>query len=279
MDETLRRMRFAELAPLTRSFSIHLAQHLLKSFPREAGRPRKGEQEQRMLEALDMLTLQVREERDVIFPQVDSALREGQLAAKWFIQVLNHITPGETMIYPQRITEWKNGRLLFLRPDGQLDPQCVCCIIITRMLHSGRTAWLPPRPLADEPIESFWVWRWDDVRQSPFPYEMPIEIDPQKPTAIKRTPILENQPYILGSPWKGAAWDDPEWMLVEGGAARWVGLPSENQLAAWLSPQEIVSLAPSTDRAGRAKQALRILADRLPHRSSSNAPMLGGDLC
>jgi len=79
-------------------------------------------------------------------------------------------------------------------------------------------------------------------------------------------------PYLLWSPWKGASWDDPDWLVYDEGAIRWVGDPTEDMLTLWLSPQEQEHLSiqgEAEPEESRARRALRILASQLSHNPSS----------
>jgi hypothetical protein len=265
-----RSRKFADLAPLTKSFSMHLASYLLRMKQRPAGRPRKAEGadvverfERRLLSAMDELIPLIQAKRQSIYDLVNPVVSSGKLTEKWLLQTLNQVTPGERLVYPQRLAEWRQAHLLLYHAVDEPEPNSVCCLLLARMINPNRTAWLP-RPPAPE---SYWCWRRDPPDRFLFPYEMPLVVpDPHHPDIVKPVPTAEANPYTLWTPWKGASRDDPAWVVLEEGAARWVGLPSEDQLAAWLSPQEFASLASSVNQADRAIQALRILAtEMLPH--------------
>jgi hypothetical protein len=274
MDDD-RSWKFADLAPLTQTFATHLASYLLRKTQRPAGRPRKTEgadvvarTERRLLEAMDQLIPLIQTKRQTIYDLVNPVVSSGELTEKWLVQTLNQFTPGKRKVYPQRLAEWRKANLLLYNGVDKPEPNSVCCLLLARMINPNRTGWLP-RPLA---AESYWCWRHNAPDLAPFPYEMPLVVlDPRHPNVvIKPAPTIEAVPYILATPWKGAAWDSHAWQVVEGGAIRWVGLPLEDQIATWLSPQEVASLAPMASQVDWAEQALRILADRLSHRPSSD---------
>ena len=266
-----RSRRFAELAPLTKSFAVHLASYLLRTKQRQAGRPHKAEgedvatrAERRLLAAMDQLIPLIQAQRQTVYDLVNPVVSSGALTEKWLLQTLSQLTPGKMMIYPQRLAEWRQLHLLHYTASGEPEPNSVCCLLLARMINPHRTGWLPRPPTA----ESYWCWRQDAPGSNPFPYELPLVVpDPQRPEIVKPLPVEEAEAYILWTPWRGAAWSSEAWVAVKGGAIRWVGQPSEGQLVKWLSPEEVASLAPSASLADRAKQSLSILAaDLLPHR-------------
>jgi hypothetical protein len=261
-------IKLVELAPLPTSFAMHLATHLLTTLPKQSGRPHKDEQdivartERRFFEAMDDLIAHTRSQRQTVYDLVNAAFSTGDLTAKWLIQTLYTYTPRNTIVYPQRLREWRKAKTLLSIPGGQLDPQSVSCILLARLIDRRRNGWLP-QPAT---IESFWVWRQDDPGHEPYPYELPISsVDPADPTVVKRQPLIGEQPYVLYTPWKGAAWDDADaWDVTDHGAIRWVGSPDDAILAQWGLLQEREHLFPS-DAENLSRQALRMLADRLQH--------------
>lgn len=276
MSATDRSRRFAELAPLTTSFAMHLASYLLRSKQRPVGRPQKGDgedvvtrAERRLLAAMDQLIPLVQTKRQIVYDLVHPVVSSGHLTNKWLLQTLSQLTPGTMMVYPQRLAEWRQAHLLLYNAAGEPEPNSVCCLLLARMINPNRTGWLPRPPGP----ESYWCWRRDAPGRAAFPFEMPlVAVNPEHPETVRIEPPREASPYVLFTPWKGASWDDTAaWEVTDQGAVRWVGLPSEELLAQWLSPQELASLAPSASQADRARQALRLLAtDFLAHRSSSD---------
>jgi hypothetical protein len=204
---------------------------------------------------------------------VNTAFSAGDLTSKWLVQTLYAYMPKNTIVYPQRLREWRKAKVLLSTPDGQLDPQSVSSILLARLIDQRRNGWLP-QPTR---IESFWVWRQDDPGLEPYPYELPISaVDPADPSVVKRQPQIGERPYLLYTPWQGAAWDDADaWFVTHHGAVRWVGSPDGAILAHWLLPREREQLFSSDGEnlaEGLPRQALRILADRLHHRPSSDDP-------
>lgn len=276
MSDDDRPRKFAELAPLTKSFALHLASYLLRASQRPAGRPHKMEgedvvtrAERRLLAALDQLIPLIQARRQTIFDLVNPVLSSGNLTEKWLLQTLSQYTPGQMMIYPQRLAEWRDVHLLLRTASGEPEPNSVCCLLLARMLNPNRTGWLP-RPTA---AEAYWCWRLDAPGRILLPYEMPLVIlDQERPDVVKIAPREEEVPFVLWTPWQGAAWDSDAWVVVEGGAIRWVGEPTMNQLPQWLSQQEMATLAASgaEGNSNQSRQALRILADHLIHNADSN---------
>jgi len=272
-----RQQKLAELAPLTVSVAMHLATSLMKTQPRSSGRPRKdamdvtSRTEMRLLEAMDQLIDLVRDKRQTVYDLVNAAVNAEKLNQRWLMQTLNEYMPDDAIAYPQRLREWRRNLLLLSTTTDLLDPHSVSCILLARMIDQRRSGWLPHPPT----IESYWGWRQDQPTLNPYPYELPItQIDPQRPNVVSRTITPAEQVYVLRTPWKGATWDSPGWMLVEDKAIRWVGEPNESIVSRWLTAQELEQFfAPGRADGSEsgARLALRFLASRLIHVSSSNS--------
>ena len=270
-----RSRKFADLAPLTKSFALHLASYLLRMAQRPAGRPHKTEgadvvtrAERRLLEAIDQLIPLVQARNQSIYDLVNPVVTSGNLTEKWLLQTLNQFTPGKRQVYPQRLAEWRRANLLLYCTEDEPEPNSVCCLLLARAINPNRTGWLPRPPAA----ETYWCWRLNTPDSSPFPYELPLAVV----TGTTERPVYRPRPepgvtpYILYTPWKGASWDDSAWLVYDEGAVRWVGDPTEDVLTLWLllQEQERLSLQGEPEES-RARRALRILASRLIHNPSS----------
>ena len=277
MSDADRSRRFADLAPLTKSFAMHLASYQLRTRQRPAGRPHKTEgedvvtrAERGMLEAMDRLIPLVHAKRQAIYDLVHPVFSSGNLTNKWLLQTLSQFTPGTMMVYPQRLAEWRQAHVLLSNEDGNPEPNSVCCLLLARTINPNRTGWLP-RPPAPA---SFWCWRQDAPNIQPYPFELPLVALNQEHPGVARSILpVQEHPYLLSTTWKGATWDSPEWMLVEDMAMRWVGEPDESIVSRWLSAQELEQFSAlggaGVDESG-ARLALQFLAHRLIHGSSSN---------
>ena len=266
--------RMPLFAPLAEDQVRDLVVQREKTLPRPGGRPRRGagdkisRYEQRLLQALDVLVPEVAEARQRVFALLHPLVHDGKLTRRALLDILY---PAPLTPYPARLYEWRNEQFLFLDQHGDPEAQTSAAILLQRELDERKRKLPPPRLKP----QSFFCWRLDLPEQrEPLSYEMPlVVVDNASPSVLKPRPVPSpDHPYILYTPWKGVAWDDIAWNIFEGGAARWVGLPSEDQLAAWLSPQEVASLVPSAGQVDRAEQALRILADRLKHNLTSDEP-------
>jgi hypothetical protein len=262
--------------PLFAPLALDQVQDLMyvreKKVPRTEGRPRReagdkiARYEQRLLLALDTLLPEVAMARQHVFALLDRLIQTGQWNRRALLDILY---PAPLTAYPARLYEWRNEHFLFLDKHGDPEIQSAAAILVQRELDTRKRRLPPPRA---EP-RSFYCWRWDTPQRPPSSYEMPLApAEREGGVVLKPHPKPGPLPYILTTLWKGAAWDSDAWLVVEGGALRWVGLPTEEHLAVWFSQQEMASLASSTDRIDRAKRALRLLADRLPHSSSSDTP-------
>jgi len=219
--------------------------------------------EQRLLGAMDQLITLVQAKRHTVFDLVNPVVGTDDLTNKWLLQTLSQLTPGTMMVYPQRLAEWRQANLLLYNEAGDPEPNSVCCLLLARMINPNRTAWLPRPPT----LESYWCWRLNARHHESVPYEMPLfPADPVNPAVVsKPSPPVEEVPYVLYTNWKGASWDNTDaWLTTGGGVIRWVGEPTVDQFAQWLSPREMASLASGTEsHAERARQVLRILAANL----------------
>ncbi len=277
----LRQQELVELAPLTRELAIHIARHLMQAVPRQSGRPRREEIdiniriEARLFEATNRLIELVREKRQTVYDLVYPAFLASNLTQKWLMQTLNDYMPDDKIIYPQRLREWRQSGLLLMAKEDIFEPQSVSRILLARMIDTRKSGWLQ-QPAA---VDSYWYWRQDGSNLPLFPYKPPLVL--LDDTTDTNTPIYKSRPepgpelYILSSPWKGAAWNDPAWVVFDSEAARWVGEPTGEQLDKWISPEERASLLPSSDDEGNAEspatQILRlIVAKRFLHGSPFN---------
>lgn len=270
--------KLVELAPLTRSFAIHLANYLRKSLPpREIGRPRRAEgdvlmrTEKQIFDALDQLLPLVQNNREEIYSLIDPLVKANELTQKHFLPILNRYTPKNMMIYPHKLKDWPKKNLLFYDAPDKINPQIACCILLSRIIDTNRTGWLPRPP----DFESFWCWRYDAVDAQPAYYELPlVAFDPEHPNVLKPTSAEGPSSFLLITPWKGAGWDSPvDWLISNEGAIRWVGEPGEGTLALWLTAQEREQLIAPVDGKhieSLARQALHILANRLKHPATSS---------
>ena len=264
-------MDFVPRMPLFAPLALDQVQDLVtvreKQVPRTEGRPRREagnpmeRYERRLVTALDALLPEVAIARQHVFELLDRLVRSGQWNRRALLDVLY---PVPLTAYPARLYEWRNERFLFLDKHGDPELQSSAALLVQHELDTRKRKLPPPRARPS----SFFCWRWDTREQTPSSFELPLNDGGEGPV-LKPTPVPGPLPYVLATPWKGVAWDDPDgWMLVENGALRWVGTPQEHQLTTWLSAQERGSLVSSTDS---AKEVLRILAVRFLAKSTGTA--------
>lgn len=138
---------------------------------------------------------------------------------------------------------WVSRHLLTRASSGKPEPSCAAAILIMRSLmpRERQRDWLPSAMASDEP--RWWCWRQDapDAQLLPCPVPMPSDL----PTAA-----------LLWTPWVGAAWQEP-WQAIEGGAARWAGVPTLAEINQWGITLETM---PADDA---ASVVLRIATQRL----------------
>ncbi len=220
---------------------------------------------QRTLRVQNLLLPDVANARQRVFALFDPVVRAGQLTRRWLVDILY---PPPLTPYPDRLREWNEENFLLFDQNGEPDPQTAAAILLQRELDSRKRKLPHPR---SQP-RSYYCFRYDTLGGGPVSYELPlVPVDASHPSVFKPTPAEGPLPYVLYTPWKGASWDAPAWVVFEEGAARWVGQPSDDVLTQWLSPQELASLAASANLEHRAKQALHILATNfLMQRSTSD---------
>lgn len=138
---------------------------------------------------------------------------------------------------------WVSRHLLARVSSGKPEPSCAAAILIMRSLmpREHQRDWLPSAMASDEP--RWWCWRQDAPDAQPQPCPIPLPSDLPKAA-------------ILWTPWQGAAWCEP-WQAIEGGAARWAGVPTLTEVNQW----SIVLETMPADNAASA--VLRIAAQRL----------------
>lgn len=268
--------RMPDAAPLTEPLAWHLATARMKELPRPAGRPSREagdantREERLILAALEKLIPEIFTEQRQVFSLMDPLVRTKKLTRKWLLDQLSKYIPEDQIVYPDRLREWHRDNLLLYDEQDRLESQSTAALLVMRRLDHRRKGWLPRGLIAPR---SYFCWRQNASHLVPFPYELSlVPVSPQTPSLVKPSPAGEESPYLLWSPWKGASWDDAEaWHVRDHGAIRWVGEPTLDQLAQWLSPHEMASLAVS-DTERLARQALRVLADRLMHSPSSGDP-------
>lgn len=271
------------VAPLTEVLAFHLAEPYVRELPQEdrpTGRPSReegglaGRKERQKQLALKMLIPRIQQEQKNIFELLTPVLQAGELSDRWLRNELEKFLPDESEVLdPRQLRIWRQRNLLLYIGKKKPEVQSTAALLLMRRLDRRKErSWLPPKGLAAP--QSFVCWRYDAPGLAPVPYELPLVIVGSTVVGpiYKSRPEPGPSPYILSTVWKGASWDDPAWIVLEEGAARWVGSPSEDQLAEWLSTQEIASLAPLSGQTDRIRQALRILADRLQHIPTSSDP-------
>jgi hypothetical protein len=261
-------------APLTEEMMDDLVVYREKSLVRDTGRPPReaGDKvvrfQRRLQLALEVLVPEVAQARQRVFELMQSEInRSGRITRRWLL--VDILYPPPHTPYQERITDWHRENLLLFERDGELEPSSTAAILVLReLVHRKR--WLPPPPPKPR---SFYCFRYDRPGGEPVPYELPLApVNESYPSALKPTPTQGPSPYVLWTPWKGVAWDDETWLVYNEGAIRWVGDPTEDTLARWLSPQEQESLSVPGDaelEESRARRSLRILASQLSHNPSS----------
>jgi len=261
-------------APLTEEMVEDLAAYRERFLVRDTGRPpreagdKTARYQRRLNMALDVLVPEVAQARQRVFELMQREIRtSGRLTRRWLL--VDVLYPPPHTPYQERLTDWHRENLLIFDRDGEPEPNSAAAILVLReLVHRKR--WLPPPPPKPR---SYYCFQYDTPGGEPVPYELPlVPVDASHPSALKPTPVEGPLPYVLWTPWKGAAWDGDAWQIVEDGVIRWVGDPTEDVLTLWLSPQEQERLSiqgEAESRESRARRALRILASQLSHNPSS----------
>jgi hypothetical protein len=217
MDPT-RLLKFPSLAPLSPPLAVHLASYLVRTSPRDAGRPRgpamdvASRTEQRLLEALDSLGPRFEQVRQEVYNEMKDAVQEDALTPNWLLQALARVTPGDRIVYPQRLVDWRREGVLHYNRRGQPDAQSVAGLLVARRIDPRRKGWLPYQLDQNEKHLGWACWQQVAPDQQPGPYLLHL-------TDKAETEIPAEQ-SLLWSPWKGATWIKG-WLDVPGGAVGW----------------------------------------------------------
>lgn len=254
---------FPALAPLSPPVAVHLASYLVRNTPLDAGRPRGSTRdiaqraEQRLLETLESLAPRVHQARQEVYQAMDGVVQSGTLIPNWLLATLSRETPGDGILYPQRLVDMRREGVLHYSRRGQPDPQSVAGMLVARKIDPRRKGWLP---FHLDPSETMLEWAcWQQVApdQDPVPYVL-TRSDEQEAQ-------LPPEQSLLWTPWKGAAWLG--WQEADHGAITW-SAPERvtvEMLMRW-APDIVGQSAPERDLADLSRQVLLLLAaDRLPH--------------
>jgi hypothetical protein len=254
--------RLADFAPLTHSYVIHLVTYLLKMQDRTTGRPRREEgtvferNERRFLQALLTLQAQLERWRPVVYDLVNPAVEAHALVPGWVTAHLTQLMPDKTVVYLQRLADWRRAGLLPETADDLFDAQYLCCMFFARLIIEARkNAWLPHLST----VEAYACWRQNKPQSPPFSSEIPTLTEASGKTVVKRVFPVEPEPYVVWSRWKGLAWDYPQVLVLEHGVIGWVGATSDEQALQWVSPRERTMLQEQND-VSISQEVLHILA-------------------
>ncbi len=260
-------------APLAEDQVRDLALLREKTLPRKGGRPPRGvdkhaQYEERLHLALQSLLPEVTSVRQRVFDLLDPLVRHAQLTKRALLDILY---PAPLTPYPARLYDWWNEHFLLFDAQGNPEPQSTAAILIQRELDPRKRK----LPLSRSAPHSFFCWRQDAPGRQPVAYELPLVSidDTSDPPILQPRPEPSPWTYVLSTVWKGVSWDDPDWLISDEGAIRWVGEPTEDELAQWLSSQawERLSIQGETELVeSDARQTLRILANRLKHGTISD---------
>ncbi|MBF6596598.1 MAG: hypothetical protein IVW51_19455, partial [Thermaceae bacterium] len=202
------------------------------------GRPKRGvpdklaREEQRQRLALEGLLSEIAPARQQVYDLLDSLVRAGQLSRRALLDILY---PAPLTPYPERLNEWVREKFLWFDQLGNLAPHPTAAILLQRELDPRKRKLPAPRSAP----RSFFCWRLEGPEKPPIPYELPLVRVHEE----SRHPVyaMQAEPgrslFLLQTAWKGVAWDDENWLVYDRGALRWVGEPTEDALADWLSSQ------------------------------------------
>lgn len=262
MIDTARTLKLPALAPLTPPIAIHLASYIVRTAPRDAGRPSGPTRdvahraELRLLAALESLVPKVEQARQEVFSEMDETVRSSSLTPSWLLQALAHGTGNDKIIYPQRLVDWRREGVLHYNRRVQPDAQSVASVLVARRIDLRRKGWLPSQLDQYESRLGWVCWRQVQPGLDPEPY--PLELTEDGDVE------LPSEQSLLWTPWTGAAWLG--WLEVPGGAITW-SVPEQatfGLLEQW-APQLVGSSDKEQDPTELSTQVLRHLAaDRLP---------------
>lgn len=257
MMDLARSYTFPALAPLSPPVAVHLASYLVRTTRRDAGRPPGSTRdvaqraEQRLLDSLESLAPRVQKARQEVYQDMDAVVRSGTLTPSWLLQALSHETPGDGILYPQRLVDMRREGVLHYNRRGQPDPQSVARVLVARKIDPRRRGWLPFHIDQSERILEWVCWQQTAPDQAPVPYlltrseEQEVQLPPEQ--------------SLLWTPWKGATWLG--WQEAANGAISW-SAPERvtTELLAWWVPHISGESAREQDLEDLSRQALLSLA-------------------
>ncbi len=268
--DSARLRKFPALAPLPPPLAVHLASYLVRHTSRDAGRPPGSmsdvaqRAEQRLLDTLGSLADRVQQARQEVYQDMDAVVQSGTLTPNWLLQTLSHETPGDGILYPQRLVDMRREGVLHYNRRGRPDPQSVAGVLVARKIDPRRRGWLPFHLDQSERILEWACWQQTAPDQDPVPYLLtrPEEQEVQLPP----------EQSLLWTPWKGATWLG--WQGVANGAITW---SAPERVTAELLTRWVPYIAGQSTReedlAELSRQALLSLAaDRL----LSHPPAISG---
>jgi hypothetical protein len=262
MMDPARLRTFPALAPLSPPVAVHLASHLVRHTSRDAGRPPGSTRdiaqraEQRLLAALESLVPRVQRACQEVYQTMDTIVQAGALSPSWLLQALSRETPGDGILYPQRLVDMRREGVLHYNRRGQPDPQSVAGVLVARKIDPRRRGWLPFHLDQTERNLEWACWQQTAPDVDCVPYFL---------TRSEEKVQLPLEQSLLWTPWKGATWLG--WQAVANGAIAWAAPErvTAELLARW-APYIAGEATGEQDLAELSRQTLLSLAaDRLPN--------------
>lgn len=225
---------YASGAPLPAEFIDHIILDQQKRFS--------------LSEGLSLPSPSFHELRHQIYLKVKEAAEQEKLTTTWLARELTELTPQKVKVRRQTLSLWKQANIVKYDEEDRPEFHSVAALLLARQYSPLLREWRPTLLAKNAP---WYAWIEVEPGKEPlmcaFPYEEEI---PATSTNAQLLRLLSPKAIMLGNkvslpdpvavpssallytPWEGATLEKG-WYRVKGGAARFLGKVTEEDLARW----------------------------------------------